>query len=87
MQTEVLDITGMTSEGCVAAVMRAIQSIEGVNSVSVSQNRAIVQFDADRTAPQEMGAALVKAGYGMRAITAEADGCGGCCGGCGGGKA
>ena len=88
MQTEVLNVTGMISEDCTETVMRAIKSVEGVSNVSVSypQNRAIVQFDEDQTAPQEMTAALAKAGFGVRKINlGEQDSsCGGCCGKCGG---
>jgi copper chaperone CopZ len=88
MQTEVLNVTGMTSEDCTETVMRTIKSIDGVSNVSVSypQNRAIVQFDEDQTAPAEMANALVKAGFGVRKINlGEQDSsCGGCCGKCGG---
>ncbi|OWW19459.1 heavy-metal-associated domain-containing protein [Noviherbaspirillum denitrificans] len=89
MQTEVLNVTGMTSEDCTETVMRTIKAIDGVSNVSVSypQNRAIVQFDEDQTAPQEMTAALAKAGFGVRKINLgeqEGGSCGGCCGKCGG---
>lgn len=86
MQTEVLTVTGMTSEDCSEAVMRAIKSIEGVADVSVSYptGRAIVQFDEDLTATQEMAAVLEKAGYRIRKVNAEEGSCGGCCGSCGG---
>lgn len=86
MQTEILNVTGMTSEDCTDAVMRALKTIDGVSNVSVSypQNRAIVQFDEQLTAAQEMQAALAKAGYGVKAAKAEGESCGGCCGKCGG---
>lgn len=88
MQTEVLNVTGMTSEDCTETVMRTIKSIDGVSNVSVSypQNRAIVQFDEDQTAPQEMATALAKAGFGVRKINLgeQESSCGGCCGKCGG---
>lgn len=88
MQTEVLDVIGMTSEDCTEAVLRAIQTIDGVTNVSVSypDNRAIVQFDEDRTAAQEMHAAVKKAGFGVRKLDLGGSCGGGCCGGCGGGK-
>ena len=87
MQTEVLNVTGMTTEDCTETVMRAIKSIDGVSNVSVSfpQSRAIVQFDEDQTAPQEMAAVLEKAGFGIRKLNfGEQESCGGCCGKCGG---
>lgn len=91
MRTEVLDVSGMRSEDCTETVMRAIQNIDGVKNVSVSypESRAIVQFDEERTAAPEMGAALSKAGYSVRKVNLDGDGegCGGCCGGGCGGKA
>ena len=87
MQTEVLNVTGMTSEDCTETVMRALKSIDGVNTVSVSypQNRAIVQFDEDQTASPEMAAVLAKAGFGVKKVSFdEPQSCGGCCGKCGG---
>lgn len=88
MQTEVLDLTGMNSEDCSEKVSKAIQQIDGVSDVSVSyqQQRAVVQFDEERTAPQEMAAAVKKAGYGVRKINLGESCGGGCCGGCGGKK-
>lgn len=86
MQTEVLNVTGMTSEDCTETVMRAIKTIDGVSNVSVSypESRAIVQFDEQQTATQEMHAVLAKAGYGVKKEVAEVESCGGCCGKCGG---
>lgn len=86
MQTEILTVTGMSSEDCTETVMRALKTIDGVNSVSVSypQNRAIVQFDEHLTAKQEMQAVLAKAGYGVKTEKPEGQSCGGCCGKCGG---
>jgi copper chaperone CopZ len=87
MQTEVLNVTGMTSENCVDSVTRAIQTIKGVSNVSVSSNgRATVQYDEDLTATQEMATVLTKAGYGVRKVNLEESCGGGCCGGCGGSK-
>jgi copper chaperone CopZ len=87
MQTEVLNVTGMTSEDCTDAVMRAIKTIDGVGTVSVSypQSRAIVQYDEELTATQELTAAVEKAGFGVKKVSFEAqESCGGCCGKCGG---
>lgn len=88
MQTEVLDVTGMNSEDCTETVMRAIKTIDGVGTVAVTYpaNRAIVQFDEQLTAPQEVAAVLEKAGYGVRKLNlgeASNDGCAGRCGECG----
>lgn len=85
MQTEILHVTGMTSEDCTETVMRALKTIDGVSNVSVSfpQSRAIVQFDDQLTAKQEMHAVLAKAGYGVKAEKSSDQSCGGCCGRCG----
>lgn len=86
MQTEILNVTGMTSEDCTDTVMRAIKTIDGVTNVSVSypQSRAIVQFDEEQTATQEVKAVLEKAGYGVKKLDLSGSCGGGCCGGCGG---
>lgn len=85
MQTEVLNVTGMKSEDCTETVMRALKTIEGVSNVSVSypHSRAIVQYDEDLTATQEMEAVLAKEGFGVRKVDLEQQSCGGCCGKCG----
>jgi len=88
MQTEVLDVTGMSSDDCTETVMRAIKTIDGVGTVAVSYpaSRAIVRFDGELTAPREMAAVLAKAGYGVRKLNlgeASNDGCSGRCGQCG----
>lgn len=85
MQTEVLNVTGMNSEDCTETVMRALKTIDGVSNVSVSfpNSRAIVQYNEDMTATQEMAAVLEKAGFGIRKVEAEKQSCGGCCGKCG----
>ncbi|GAB3550782.1 hypothetical protein GCM10027343_34300 [Noviherbaspirillum agri] len=84
MQTEILHVTGMTTEDCTETVMRALKTIDGVSNVSVSfpQSRAIVQFDDQLTATQEMKAVLAKAGYGVKADKPQEESCGGCCGRC-----
>lgn len=88
MQTETLKITGMTSDACGENVKRALESLDGVASasVSVSCNKAVVQFDEQRLAKPQLLAALKQAGYGvvgLRAIDLSGSGGGSCCGGCG----
>ncbi|HEY0845417.1 MAG TPA: heavy-metal-associated domain-containing protein [Noviherbaspirillum sp.] len=84
MQTEVLNVTGMNSEDCTETVMRALKTIDGISNVSVSypHSRAIVQFDEDLTAPQEMANVLEKAGFGIRKLDLGKSCSGGCCGKC-----
>lgn len=88
MQTEILKVTGMSSDACAENVTRALQSVDGVNNVSVSAscNQAVVQFDEKRVAKPQLHAALKQAGYGVvgvRAVDLSGNGGGSCCGGCG----
>jgi len=85
MQTEILHVTGMTTEDCTEAVMRALKPIEGISNGTVSfrKSRSIVKFDDQLTAMQEMHAVLAKAGYGVKAEKPQEQSCGGCCGRCG----
>lgn len=84
MQTETLKVTGMTSEASTTAVIRALTSVGGVQSVKVSyaNQSAVVEFDEQQTAKQELLTALVKAGF-SRDVQKEAElAQGSCCGGC-----
>ncbi|MGE5650553.1 heavy-metal-associated domain-containing protein [Noviherbaspirillum sp. UKPF54] len=88
MQTETLKLTGMSSDACGENVKRALESLDGVASasVSVSCNKVVVQFDEDRLAKQQLHAAIKQAGYGVvsvRAVDLSGNGGGSCCGGCG----
>lgn len=88
MQTEILKVTGMSSDACGENVTRALQSLDGVASVSVSVgcNQAVVKFDEQRLGKPQLLAALKQAGYGVvgvRAVDLSGNGGGSCCGGCG----
>ncbi len=66
MRQTVVNIEGMTCEGCAAIVAKAIQSVPGVQGVSVSyeKRRAIVGTDRPRpVSNEEILAALKQAGY------------------------
>lgn len=84
MKTETLKITGMTSEASTAAVMRALTSIGGVQNVTVSyaNETAVVEFDDQRTATQELVNALAKAGFSLDIQKEMKVAQGSCCGGC-----
>lgn len=86
MQTEVIKIRGMNSEGCIDKVNNALKSVKGVGDVVVSLagNKATVQFDAQLTSSQELQATLARAGYSIVATSSDSSCGGGCCGGCGG---
>jgi copper chaperone CopZ len=66
MQTEQLSITGMTCGGCVKAISRALQAIQGVQNVDVSlaAAAATVTFDPQATSVGKLRQAVQQAGYG-----------------------
>ena len=65
MKTETLKIKGMTCMGCVGSVKQVLESVPGVSTVNVSleQGLAIVDYDAARTDPARLGAAVEEAGF------------------------
>lgn len=68
-----LPITGMTCANCVATVERLIGRVEGVSSahVNLSSERAMVEFDPDKSNLDEFVAQIERAGYGIARGTAE----------------
>jgi copper chaperone CopZ len=65
MQTTTLKISGMTCGGCVAAVQRVLQDVEGVEkaAVSLADSTATVQYEPSRVKPADLQAAIEDAGY------------------------
>ena len=60
-----LDVTGMTCSSCAQRIERRLNKIEGVEAaVNYATERATVTFDPDRTAPDDLVAAVESAGYG-----------------------
>lgn len=84
MQTEILKVTGMTSEASTTDVIRALSRVNGVQTVQVSYvgKSATVLFDDKRTAKQELMTALANAGFSRDAQKEAELAQGGCCGGC-----
>ena len=64
-ETLKLGVTGMTCAACSAAVERALKRKEGVKSASVNliTGLADVAYDPTRVQPEELAAAVKKAGY------------------------
>ena len=83
MQTELLNVTGMTCGGCTSNVTNALKAVAGVGdvSVSLSDGEATVQYDEKRTSPEQLKAAVKGAGFGVEtASTAhQPQRKGGCC--------
>ena len=65
MKSIVLNITGMTCEGCVEHVSRRLQAVPGVKHVQVDlTNRvATVSLDEEKCATADLTAAVRSAGY------------------------
>lgn len=74
MNRAVVEVEGMTCEGCAATVAQAIRSVPGVKAVTVSYEKreAIVGTDPSQPVPKEaILAALQKAGYQGRHFEVE----------------
>ena len=84
MQTEQIQVTGMTCGGCTSNVTRALKAIPGVGDVNVSlaAGEATVQYDERRTSPDQLKSAVKSAGYGVDAAKGMQNrpAKGGCCG-------
>jgi len=84
MQTELLNVTGMTCGGCTSNVTNALRAIDGVDAVNVSlaSGEATVQFDERVTSRDQLQSAVQRAGYGVTSgrTTDSAKPKGGCCG-------
>jgi copper chaperone len=68
METALLNIEGMTCEGCVKSVTRTLQNVAGVQGVEVSlaQANARVTYDPAKTAIADLKRAVERAGYEAR---------------------
>ncbi len=69
----ILPITGMTCANCVATVERSLKKVNGVHSalVTLSSERATVEYDPAQTSLQDMLARVERAGYGVAAGEAQ----------------
>ena len=84
MQTELLNVTGMTCGGCTGSVTNALKAVAGVGDVKVSlaTGEATVQYDERRTSPEQLKSAVTGAGYGVDATNNAQETkakSGGCC--------
>ncbi len=61
----VLNVYGMTCEGCASNVRNALLSVKGVKHVEVSreEKRVKIHFDSDQLEEQDLKRAITKAGY------------------------
>ena len=63
--TEQFSVKGMTCDNCVRHVEKALQTVAGVSSVSVSldNQQATLQYDPTIATVETMAAAVSEAGY------------------------
>jgi copper chaperone len=83
MQTETMNVTGMTCGGCVSKVTQALNSVPGVGRVDVSlPGKASVDYDERLTSRERLKSAVTHAGYGVAAGEGppSSRAKGGCCG-------
>lgn len=84
MQTETMNVSGMTCGGCVSKLTHALKAVPGVGHVDVSlPGNASVDFDERLTSRMRLQSAVKDAGYGIVAVGEDATAHrakGGCCG-------
>ncbi len=68
MATLALDVKGMTCQGCVRSVEKALRAVDGVQDVTVSleKNHATVVFDDSRASAADFRGAVEDAGYDVQ---------------------
>lgn len=68
METLILELDGMSCGGCVGSVQRILSSQPGVQSaqVSLSPQKAEIQFDPTITGRPQLVQAIEEAGYDVR---------------------
>ena len=70
MASATLNIQGMTCNHCVMRVQKALAEVPGVRKavVTLEPGQARVDYDDSPSTADAMAAAVVKAGYGARAV-------------------
>jgi len=65
-ERSVFTVRGMTCQGCVDTVTRAVEAVPGVEKVEVSleKEQAVVMADPERATPEKIVAAIEQAGSG-----------------------
>jgi copper chaperone CopZ len=64
MQTELLEVAGMTCGGCISNATHALKAVSAVSDVEVSlaAGEATVQYDERLTSPEQLKSAVKGAG-------------------------
>ncbi|HYE68799.1 MAG TPA: heavy metal-associated domain-containing protein, partial [Anaerovoracaceae bacterium] len=66
MNKDTLKITGMTCAACSARIEKVVGKMEGVDGITVNlaTEKAVVSYNPEKTALQEIKERIEKAGYG-----------------------
>ena len=68
MQTETMNVSGMSCGGCVSKVIQALLAVPGVGHADVSlPGTTSVDFDENLTSRERLQSAVKNAGYGVAA--------------------
>ncbi|GBQ22764.1 heavy-metal-associated domain-containing protein [Gluconacetobacter sacchari] len=69
METLTLNVTGMTCDGCVSSVRKALENTDGVTAadVTLQPGRASISYDPARTSPAALRMAVEDAGFEIAA--------------------
>lgn len=72
-RTVLLTVPGMGSNHCAGLVSTSIRRVEGIEGVetSIANHRVTVRFDATRTQPEAIRAAIEHAGYDVDSVDLE----------------
>lgn len=70
MTTKTFNISGMTCGGCTASVQKALQAVDGVQSISVSleNQQAVISFDEAIVSVQALSEMIEDAGFDVSAV-------------------
>ena len=65
MQTIIMNINGMTCQGCVSSVKNVLEKISGVNDadVSLENEQVTIQYDAEKTNVNQFKEEIMEAGF------------------------
>ncbi len=67
MTDAVINIEGMSCQHCVMRVKKALEGLAGIAGLNVEVGRANVSFDESKIQKKDIEAAIVKAGYRIKA--------------------
>lgn len=67
MTEATIQIDGMSCMHCAMRVKKAIEGLAGINSLNVEVGKADVSYDESQTSKTDIEAAIIKAGYKLKA--------------------